>query len=429
MRLSVLTAAFLVAGGIGCSSIAATGSSTVGPTSTAGDNSDARRRRRRLAAAAAAVATWAAAAAAAAAATDMGPIGPGPWPLDDLTIYGARRRPRRRHPRRQPRRRAEHLGRQRRRRSTSCARARRRSRRSPPRTACTSGRSPIRTAAERDAHHRHRRRRRADEVFVGYYGYETLGNPYIDTDAQKELGNGDRVTVDARRQARRSRACCFRCDSERGNGCWENRSPRRIIYAHTGVAAGHSLWGFNHGVSHVLGDEFGDHVHPEIWYRRRRAATATEKLGEFYGIAVTPPATCGWRAATASACSRGIRSRTALADGRTMGARGTSSTPSPPTPAITSARTAVRDGRLPREQPRRGRHPRRSAVAGAARRRAGVVGSGDAQLRHDPHWGQVPSDLMDVQADPDGTLVAGDLGRRAAALRPGVGRGARPGRA
>jgi len=39
MRLSALTAAFLVAGGIGCSD-SHTGSSTVGPTSTVGDNSD-----------------------------------------------------------------------------------------------------------------------------------------------------------------------------------------------------------------------------------------------------------------------------------------------------------------------------------------------------------------------------------------------------
>ena len=33
----------------------------------------------------------------------------------------------------------------------------------------------------------------ANEVFVGYYGYES-DNPYQDTEAQKELGNADKVT-------------------------------------------------------------------------------------------------------------------------------------------------------------------------------------------------------------------------------------------
>ena len=123
-----------------------------------------------------------------------------------------------------------------------------------------------------------------EQVYVGYYGYETIGNPYKDTDAQKELGNGDDVTLAAGGKLDVMRLL-FRCDSERGGGCWENRSPRRIIYSHAGIAAGHSCWGFNHGVTHVLGDDFGDHVHPEVWYAPTSGTTGTEKLGEFYGIA------------------------------------------------------------------------------------------------------------------------------------------------
>ena len=45
------------------------------------------------------------------------------------------------------------------------------------------------------------------------------------------------------------------------------------------------------------------------------------------------------------------------------------------------------------------------------------------------HWSQVPSDLMDVQADPGRHPVAGDFGRLAAPLRPGLRATCRPGRA
>jgi hypothetical protein len=126
----------------------------------------------------------------------------------------------------------------------------------------------------------------ANQVYVGYYGYESDGDPYKDTDAQKALGNGDDVKIGSDGKLGIFRFA-FQCDAERykdGGGCWENRSVRRLMYVHTGVAAGHSFWGFNHGVTHVVGDDFGDHVHPEVWWGN----PAEEKLGEFYGIAVTP---------------------------------------------------------------------------------------------------------------------------------------------
>jgi len=127
----------------------------------------------------------------------------------------------------------------------------------------------------------------ANEVFVGYYGYETNGNPYLDTEAQKELGNADKVVLDPVAGKITITRYLFRCDYEGGNGCWEDRSPRKMVFAHTGVAAGRLFIGFNHGVSHVFNDTFGDHVHPEVWYHYPDGSV-TEKLGEFYGVAFDP---------------------------------------------------------------------------------------------------------------------------------------------
>ena len=122
------------------------------------------------------------------------------------------------------------------------------------------------------------------QVLVGYYGYETTGDPFLDPENLKELGNGDDVTLNGSSIA--ITRLLFRCDAEQAAGCWENRSPRRIIYEHNGVAAGHSFWGFNHGVTHVLNDTFGDHIHPEVWYQPSSGSEGIEKLGEFYGLAV-----------------------------------------------------------------------------------------------------------------------------------------------
>jgi len=126
---------------------------------------------------------------------------------------------------------------------------------------------------------------RGNEVYVGYYGYETNGDPFMDTQAQKELGNADRVTVDANGTLTVTRYL-FRCDYSPGSGCWEDRSPRHMIYAHEGIAAGHLFIGFNHGVSHVFNDQMGDHVHPEVWYHYADGHV-TEKIGEFFGLALT----------------------------------------------------------------------------------------------------------------------------------------------
>jgi hypothetical protein len=134
----------------------------------------------------------------------------------------------------------------------------------------------------------------ANEVFVGYYGYESEGNPYLDTDAQKQLGNADKVVFDPSTNKITITRYLFKCDYEGGNGCWEDRSPRRMVVSHTGAAAGHLFIGFNHGLAHVFNDQFGDHVHPEIWWHNPDG-TIVEKLGEFYGVAVDPMGNC-WTA-------------------------------------------------------------------------------------------------------------------------------------
>jgi hypothetical protein len=126
----------------------------------------------------------------------------------------------------------------------------------------------------------------ANEVFVGYYGYESNGDPYKDTDAQKQLGNGDKITLSASGKITVTRYL-FHCDFDWGSGCWEDRSPRRMMFVHKGVAAGHLFVGFNHGVAHVFNDEIGDHVHPEIYWQHADG-TLEMHLGEQYGLAITP---------------------------------------------------------------------------------------------------------------------------------------------
>jgi hypothetical protein len=123
----------------------------------------------------------------------------------------------------------------------------------------------------------------ADEVFVGYYGYEST-DPFADIEAQKELGNADKILLRADGTLDITRYF-FRCDYQRST-CWEDRSVRRMLYAHDGPAAGHLFLGFNHGVSHVFADSWGDHIHVEVWYHNSDG-TVTEKIGEWFALALT----------------------------------------------------------------------------------------------------------------------------------------------
>jgi hypothetical protein len=261
------------------------------------------------------------------------------------------------------------------------------------------------------------------QVYVGYYGYES-DDPFNDTEAQKELGNGDDVHVDASGKITITRLL-FRCDAERGAGCWENRSPRRIIYSHTGVAAGHSWWGFNHGVTHVLGDDFGDHVHPEVWYTPATpGAEGEEKLGEFYGIA--PDANGNlWMAGRYGV---GLQPWNPVPHGSDPSADEwvsgsfiwafTTDTSDhalgwPNGPYVTRGYT----------ENNRGAAVTPDGKLWLARLGGGLVSWDPKTNNYNTiqHYGAVPSDLLDVQADPDGTLWLVTSGGSLLRFDPGSG--------
>ncbi len=123
----------------------------------------------------------------------------------------------------------------------------------------------------------------SNEAFVGYYGYESA-NRLDDTLAEEELGQADKITLNADDTITVLRYL-FRCDHG-SSWCWENRSVRRMLFAHTGTAAGHLFIGFDHGITHVFNDTFGDHIHCELWYLSDGGMT--EKIGEQYGLALFP---------------------------------------------------------------------------------------------------------------------------------------------
>jgi hypothetical protein len=122
-----------------------------------------------------------------------------------------------------------------------------------------------------------------NQLFLGYHGYESA-DPFSNTEAQKELGNGDRVEYDPTTNKIAVTRYQFRCVSDHSK-CWEDRSVRRIVFAHSGAAAGHSFWGFNHGATHVFNDVLGDHVHPEIIWVAADGTMQT-RYGESQALAV-----------------------------------------------------------------------------------------------------------------------------------------------
>jgi hypothetical protein len=123
-----------------------------------------------------------------------------------------------------------------------------------------------------------------NQVFVGYYGYESDATRDTDSDALSSLGWADRVNLVADGTLNVVHYW-FHCD--RSPGIVEDRSTRRMIYAHDGNARGHLFLGMDHGVVHIFDDLAGDHVHPEVWYQRD-AAYPVEKIGENFGLSVTP---------------------------------------------------------------------------------------------------------------------------------------------
>ncbi len=81
--------------------------------------------------------------------------------------------------------------------------------------------------------------------------------------------------------------------NDNSDNYWETRSARRLLYVHTSANAGHLFMGGNHGVTNILNDGWGDHVHVEVWWMPEHS----EALGEWYGLAIDPASqglwTCG----------------------------------------------------------------------------------------------------------------------------------------
>ena len=135
---------------------------------------------------------------------------------------------------------------------------------------------------------------RANEVFVGYRGYEETipppapppcCEPNADfSDPRWHLGQADKVTLsaDVTIQVRRYE---FLCDVS--TNCWEERSTRRMIFGHSGTAAGHLFIGFDHGFDHIFNDTWGDHTHVQTFWHYPDGREV-QRMGNQYGLALFP---------------------------------------------------------------------------------------------------------------------------------------------
>ena len=135
---------------------------------------------------------------------------------------------------------------------------------------------------------------RANEVFVGYRGYEETipppapppcCEPNADfSDPRWHLGQADKVTLsaDGTIQVRRYE---FLCDVS--TNCWEERSTRRMIFGHSGTAAGHLFIGFDHGFDHIFNDTWGDHTHVQTFWHYPDGREV-QRMGNQYGLALFP---------------------------------------------------------------------------------------------------------------------------------------------
>jgi len=135
----------------------------------------------------------------------------------------------------------------------------------------------------------------ANEVFVGYKGFEgtipppappSCCVPFADfSDPRWSLGQGDKVSLSQDGSSIQARHYLFRCDGN--ENCWEERSVRRIVHAHQGAAAGHTFFGFDHGITQVFNDALGDHTHVQtMWHYAN--GQEIQRMGEQYGLDVFP---------------------------------------------------------------------------------------------------------------------------------------------
>ncbi|MHB1845039.1 MAG: hypothetical protein ACYCWW_09425 [Deltaproteobacteria bacterium] len=120
----------------------------------------------------------------------------------------------------------------------------------------------------------------AGQAYVGYEGWVD-GTPNQDTQAQKDMGKLDQVTLNPDGTLTVFR---FNVHDSDSINYWENRSVRRLLYDHT-FHPGDLYVGFNHGVDRINGDSYADHVHPEVCLGGCSNPQNTEMIGEWRGLA------------------------------------------------------------------------------------------------------------------------------------------------
>jgi hypothetical protein len=246
---------------------------------------------------------------------------------------------------------------------------------------------------------------RAGEVYVGYQGYESLGDPFMDPLEKKRLGNADRVVVGSDGKLTIVRYE-FRCDYSAGSGCWEDRSVRRMLYSHQGIATDHLFIGFNHGVTHVYQDVFGDHVHPEVvWHNAD--GTSIQALGEFFALALTPEGDL-WMAGR-----YGVGLQTWNPQPHANGSGWVDGTFKAAFTTYTSDHSL--DVAWGYKEYNTGAGVTSDGTVWLASSSNGLTSWKAGRFQH---WGQVGSSLADLQADPDDTLWMVDGGGQLLRFNP-----------
>jgi hypothetical protein len=263
----------------------------------------------------------------------------------------------------------------------------------------------------------------ANQVFVGYAGYEQeipppapppCCVPFADfSDPRWHLGQADKVILNADGTIGVSRYE-FICDFSLN--CWEERSARRMVFGHGGTAAGHLFIGFDHGVAHVVNDTWGDHIHVETHWHFPDGSTVT-KQGEQYGLALFPNGDL----LTASEYGVGRQSWNAdpkaWAQGRYVWAL---TTYGPAEPYNTGEHTLD----VPSEyrEKNRGAAITPDGTSWWVSSTTGLSSYSNGDFSNTTHYTSVAglpaSGLMDIAADPDGTVWIVDNGGRLLRFNP-----------
>ena len=262
-----------------------------------------------------------------------------------------------------------------------------------------------------------------NEVFVGYRGFEGEIPPpapprccvaFADfSDPRFHLGQADKVTLNADGSIA-VRRYEFLCDAT--VNCWEEASARRMVFGHNGTAAGHLFIGFDHGVTHVVNDTWGDHIHVETtWHFPDGSVTI--KQGEQYGLAIFP------NGDLLTAGGYGAGRQLWNADPKAWVLNGfvwAMTTNGPAEPYNTGPHTL--DVPSDYRENNRGAAITPDGTSWWVSANTGLSSYSSGDFSNTIHYMSVPglptSGLMDIAADPDGTLWIVDNGGRLLRFNP-----------